>query len=212
MAVLVLVLAVTAAGCGETTEPSEPDHRPGMPFGLGDPGPSPTPTATVSPEPVLVPVEGTVEVHRRTVSVAGNRVFPEGSAGDLPDEPDADVLAAFVEGIKAWLDAHLTAVQRGGVGAIDPTSGLAADAPPETLDALSTALAGPSRPVASAHYDITVWGRTDPEWASAVATITGPEGDDRGATFVFVPGAVSVELVAASADPSLTPPGPPEEG
>lgn len=186
--VLALLLVLALGACsGDEPEPA--------PSPTADASPSPSPTP--SPTPIVQEVEGRTETTVVDSSVSGMRVFPAGSSGDAAPSVDQGTVDAFTAEISAWLDAHLDAVQRGGVGSIDPTSPLAQDASEDLVAAVSSALADPSNPVASATYRMHVAAREVPEWADVVVLVERADGTTARARFVFVPGSPQPELVAA---------------
>jgi hypothetical protein len=180
--------------------------------GDDEPEPDPTPTAAPEPEPEPEPeppgpVEGEYELVRVTdLSVHGRRVFEEGMPQNDPVEPDAAAVEAFVAGMAAWLDGHFTDLQDGGPG-------WAADAgvagPVEVLT-----LTDPDHPVEHASYAITVWARTEPEWARANVALTRTDGSTLHARLVFTPGdpPALVAAVGEGTPPEEEPPAEDEEG
>ena len=169
-----------------------------------EPEPSPTPTAapspspTPSPTPEIEPVDGQLEVELTSVSVAGNRVFVEGSDRDRAADPDAAAIDAFTAGIKTFLDGYLDRIQSRQPDATEPV--LPFDLGDDTvlLAAISTDLASPSDPIRNVVYDTTVYVDQAPEWASVVASITTDDGTSTQVTYVFVPGEAEPELIAAA--------------
>lgn len=116
-------------------------------------------------------------------------------------EPEADPAAVeqAASRVAEWLDAHLTALQDGGKGRLQEVAapGLLEGAPPEVVDAVTAALAGPDQPVGSATYLIRVAHTDAPQWVRATANVTSEEGETRTAQFVFEIAEDAIVLVAA---------------
>lgn len=161
----------------------------------GDGEPQAGPTSS-SPSPVrrsAGPVQGEREVETFAVS-------NEQAVWDRA-QPEADPAAVqqAASRVADWLDAHLTALQDGGEGRLQEVAapGLLEGAPPEVVDAVTTALAGPDRPVESATYMIRVAHTDAPQWVRATANVTGGQGGTRTAQFVFEIAEDAIVLVAA---------------
>jgi hypothetical protein len=185
VAVVVVGLAVVLAGGGP------------------EPEPEPEPPAAVEPEPEPEPeppgpVVGEHELLRVTeLSVHDRRVFGSSMPQNAPIEHDQAAVDAFVAGMAAWLDAHLTDLQDGGVGAAFE-AGL--DGPHEVLT-----LTSPGLPVEHARYEMVVWAREQPEWGRAAVEVTLADGSAWQATVVFVPGDPPTLLAADGTGPIAPP-------
>lgn len=183
------VVAVTAAGC---RSPS-PNDVAGT--GAGSPAsPQATAPPSPSPSPTPPPVTGEVEVEVVDVGLTPGRVYTEGRPEAKTPPPDPALVDPFVAAVADWLDRHLTALQRGEAGLIDPASPFAATGDPAALEAVTSGLVGPG-PVSSATYRIEVAARGAPEWATVAIEVT--TDTVRDAAFVFEPRADGIRIVAA---------------
>ena len=182
-ALALLVLAVAGVGCSSGEAGPE----------AGPTSASPTPTSRAT----AAPVRGDRQVETYAVS-------NEEAVWDRAQvEADPAAIEQAAGRVGDWLDAHLTALQDGGEGRLQEVAaaGLLDGAPPEVLDVVTTALAGPDRPVGSATYMIRVAHTDAPQWVRAHVDVKGREGGTRTAQFVFEIAEDSIVLVAA---------GPPE--
>lgn len=134
-----------------------------------------------------------VEVDVWDLSAPGSGLFAEGSARDASVTIDEEAVHAAVAAATAWIDAHLTDLQRGGPGHV-ADAGLTGDAA-----AASAGLTGPERPVTSASYRVRVGAHGTPEWVAVAAAIERASGT-AGGWFVFLPDGDDVTLVAVRPD------------
>jgi hypothetical protein len=194
LASVLLVVAVTVVGLVLVLTRGGPEP---------EPEPEPEPPAAVEPEPAPEPeppgpVVGEYELLRVTeLSVHDRRVFGSSMPQNAPIEHDQAAVDAFVAGMAAWLDGHLTDLQDGGVGSVFE-AGL--DGPHEVLT-----LTSPGLPVEQARYEMVVWAREQPEWGRAAVEVALADGSAWQATVVFVPGDPPTLLAADGTGP-ITPP------
>jgi hypothetical protein len=186
LAVLAVSIAIVLSG---DDSPPPPEPAPEL---TAAPVPMPEP----EPEPPPPPVSGQVEeVVLVDVSVSGRQVFGDRMPQDEPIEPDEETVEALTTAVTAWLDEHLTDLQDGGTG----LTGAALEGSHETM-----VLTHPDAPVEQAVYAFTVYVRGAAEWASVTATVTRTDGEQRTATFAFLPGEPP-DLVAAEGDGEFPP-------
>lgn len=190
---VVAVLLVLAGGCSSEEDGAAPDV----------PSPSLVSTAPASPSPSPRP---------GTTPVAGERIPGAhwvDSTGLLtqraPEVGPPDTVLPFVHQVGDWLDAHLTDLQRGGAGRLDEVAvdGLLAAATDEELAAVTSGLASPDAPVASATYRLDASYADSSEWLTATVEVTSVTGSTAAATMAFVPGDAGPALVLfGPADPT----------
>lgn len=189
-----LSCALTAAllvGCSSDAEPAPRAVQELAGPEEPSPPPSPPPPPTPPPPP---DVEGdVVEVDVWDLSASGSGLFAEGTARDASVPIDDEAVDAAVGAATAWIDAHLTDLQRGGPGWV-ADAGLIGDAA-----AASRGLIGPERPVISTSYRVRVAVHGAPEWVAVAAEVQGADGT-AGAWFVFLPDGGAVRLVAVHPD------------
>lgn len=176
---LVAVAVLSACSAEETSEPP----------------PSDTATPTVSE----TPSEPAFEIHPVVGErlTAGFHTSSREALGNGVRKPIDEVGAkrAF-EAIGTWLDGHLDDLQRGGDGdlvSVAPAGLVVAVEPDEQLPpaiqqqiaAVTTNLTNEELPVASARYNLAVYGEHTLEWATARVQVTRSDGSVARATFVF---------------------------
>lgn len=179
---LTLTLAVASAACRG-----------------GDPEPAPTDTASPA---VTTPgggaaVTGVAALEIKSVH-HGPAVFNAGDPRHAAPPPDAAAINAFVVAVQGWLDRHLSDLQAGGQGLLGEVAapGLVEGSSPEAVAAVTTALAGPERPVTAARYAFVVAETGGPQWLHVTADVDAG-GTVATAQFVLVPGDPHPTLVAA---------------
>lgn len=159
----------------------------------GDSVPEP-PTEALAPPPAPPPpppVEGDAELAEVVdLSMTGSRVVHAGTAENEPVPVDQEAVEARVATLTAWLDEHLTSLQKHGDGLVAEV-GLAGPAGAGDL-------AGSGEAVDEARYDFTVGVRGEPEWVRVDVEVTTRDGDTHAATFAFT-GAAEPELQAVEA-------------
>lgn len=178
---LLLLTAACAGGNQPATAVPEPSD-----------GPVATSAPAVSPAPPeLVPVAGERVPGAHWVDSSGLLTHAPAEVG-----PPDTVLPA-VHAVGDWLDAHLDDLQRGGPGRLADVapSGLLAAADPADVAAVTSALASPAGPVASATYRLDAAYHEATEWVTATVTVTSSAGDTGAATLVFVPAPDGPELI-----------------
>lgn len=167
VAMLLLTASVLGAGCSEGAAATdlaavEPEARP-------SPAPSPSPT------PAHAPVAGT----RVATSIDIRPVVGRLDGVDRSTLDEASI-RAFADQVFDALDAHLTDLQAGGSGilaGLDAHGVLMAD--PALAEAAGQGLAGPSRPVRAATYDLVAYHDVTVEFAHVTATVTGADDATR---------------------------------
>jgi hypothetical protein len=181
--VVVLLVALAAAGC--RGQPEVPTPSPSM--AAASPTPNPTPSPSPTPPPPD-PVAGTVEV--ATTDTSRNARLGLAEDGD----PARGAVARATEAVAAALDAHLDAAQAGRpdlallrgrwLEAVDPAA----------AELLRSGLATPDNPVTAAAYRFDVHLEPDPTLVVADVRVGRRDGTD-----------VAVELVldVTTADPTL---------
>lgn len=180
--VLGVTVAALAAAIGACTDRNDvAGARP-----VASVAPAPPAEAPASPAPssaALAPVVGERVPGAYDVDATGLLAHGRG------DPADPDVVLPFVHAVGDWLDAHLDDLQRGGAGRLDEVAppALLRAASPSDLDAATTALATPGRPVARATYRLDASYAGEVEWVTVDVTVTATDGSRAGATLVFVP-------------------------
>ncbi|MBW3657402.1 MAG: hypothetical protein KY457_02115 [Actinobacteria bacterium] len=175
---LATVLAVLAAACATAGDDDAPDV----------PAASTAPSASAStsppPEPSATPVAGERLPGAHWVDSTGLLTHA------APEVGPPDTVLPFVHAVGDWLDAHLDDLQRGGPGRLDDVAvdGLLVAATDEELAVVTSALASPDAPVASARYRLDGSYADATEWLTATVEVTSTTGSTRAATMVFVPG------------------------
>lgn len=178
-AALCAALAVAASGCSNAN-----DSAVARPTLTPVAAPS-TPVPSPSPDPPI-PFPTGSDRAARSVDIGDGALLGADDRGPV----DEAAVVAFADAVFAWLDAHLADLQAGGSGHLADVlpEDLAAD-DPQVSPALTTAMAAPDHPAATAHYDLTTYHDAGPEFASVVVTLHDPTGAPRTATLVFVPNA-----------------------
>lgn len=186
------------AGCS-----TGPDATTAVPPPVADGSPTPPPTEEpATSEPATVRGERLPGAHWVNATALLSHRTVEVGPGDT-------VLPA-VHAVGDWLDQHLDDLQRGGEGhlaEVAPTE-LLAVATADDLAAVTTDLASPAAPVATATYRLDAAYDADTEWITATVEVTDVSGGHHAATLVFVPGDAGPELVLfgpASTIPPATP-------
>ncbi|MDP9022997.1 MAG: hypothetical protein M3N57_09970, partial [Actinomycetota bacterium] len=113
--------------------------------------------------------------------------------------PDEAAIQAFVQGVEDWLNRHLTDLRAGGDGLLAEVAapGVLDGGAPEAVAAVTTALAGPERPVSSATYRFLVAETGPPQWCRVTVDVAAPDGSVTAAEFVLTPGDPRPVLVGA---------------
>lgn len=174
---LLAASAVALAGCsrgGDETAATE----------------SPAPTVTT---PELEPVRG--ERIPAVFGLSSATVLGFGAAR----EPDQAAIDAAIDQIADWLDEHLDRLQRTGQGLL-PAMAAEGLVDSKTRGIVTTMLASPDAPVASARYVLSAYHDGLPQWLSAQVEVTHPDDSVAAATMVFV--------IAEDGTPTLTMFGP----
>lgn len=177
--------ALLTAGCTDDSESAAPPSPP--------PASSP---ASPTPSPTPAPVQGEVSVETTSVSPAGNRLYPRGSAQDSMS-PDRRAIRTFARQVTGWLDDHLNAIQRGeGPGKL-AGSPLLKGASSVVARGVTTGLAPTGTTIDSARYRIEVAVDGGPQWAHVEAVVVDSAGTEHRAAFVFAAHPQGPRLVAA---------------
>ncbi|MEX1165144.1 MAG: hypothetical protein WEB03_16355 [Nitriliruptor sp.] len=177
--------AVLAGGCSSDA-PEAPSVAPTA-IPTSEPEPEPEPESEL-PEDVTGEV---VDVRVNDLSIVDSGLHRDGAEADVSTPPDAAAIDAAVGAATAWLDGHLTDLVGGGAGSIE------ADGLTGETAALTVGLTDPTRVVTHARYAFTVGARGLPEWVHVTVDLDRHDDSEASATFVFLPTAEGVHLLAA---------------
>lgn len=184
IAVLAAAVVVVGTSAGDSSPTATPSPAPAATTTTPTPSDAPSPTPAPSPSPTY-----------ELTTVQGERVpaaYNVTSAGMLGPQtrpaPDDAAILDLIHRVGDWLDAHLDDLQRGGPGKLEGMAlpGLLAEASPGQLEKVTTALASPEHPVASASYRLAAYHEDTPEWLEAAVSVTHPDGGTAQATLVFM--------------------------
>jgi hypothetical protein len=114
------------------------------------------------------------------LSPGGTGLYQQGSSADVRVPTDEEATDAFAAAAIAWVDAHLTGLQRGGPGRVEG-AGLTGDANDARFG-----LTGDTPVADQVTYDVTVGVRGAPEWVQVHVTVTVGDADRVG-DFIFLP-------------------------
>lgn len=178
---LTAALALVAGACEEAADPGRGGTAaPDTPATGTSPAARPGPTPPPSPSPTPTVVRGQARVAVRDIAQLPQRgVVPPGGGGVEIPPVSGRAVERFADALTDWLDAHLTAVQRGSALGRLANTRVAAGGDAAALDAVTTDLAGPRRSLARVRYDIRIYARGEPRWAHVRITTVAPAGGTR---------------------------------
>lgn len=188
LALFLLTASVLGAGCSEGADATD--------LAAVEVDAEPSPLPSPSPVPTHTPVTG-----ERVATGIDVRPVVDRLDGVDRSTLDEASIHAFADQIFDALDAHLTDLQDGGPGtlsSLDAHGVLTAD--PTLAEAATLALAGPTRPVRAAVYDLVAYHDVTVEFAHVTATVTGADDAVRTIGLSLAADALGAPLLVAVED------------